>query len=101
MKKVTRFQRVPEQQAHLSAMWFIQIKILQFIFSDGTEITMPVEFTVKADDKAQPKVEAKGFYIVNEGWYAHDKGSVNYFEKNGTFYTPHYPHLRQPTRIPS
>ena len=51
---------------------------------------MPVEFTVKADDKAQPKVEAKGFYIVNEGWYGHDKGSVNYFEKNGTSYTPHY-----------
>lgn len=65
-------------------------KNITFIFSDGTEITMPVEFTVKADDKAQPKVEAKGFYIVNEGWYGHDKGSVNYFEKNGTSYTPHY-----------
>ena len=65
-------------------------KNITFIFSDGTEITMPVEFTVKADDKAQPKVEAKGFYIVNEGWFGHDKGSVNYFEKNGTSYTPHY-----------
>ena len=65
-------------------------KNITFIFSDGTEITMPVEFTVKADDKAQPKVEAKGFYIVNEGWYGHDKGSVNYFEKNGTSYTPRY-----------
>ena len=28
IKKVTAFQPVPEQQAHLSAMWFIQIKIL-------------------------------------------------------------------------
>lgn len=65
-------------------------KNITFIFSDGTEITMPVEFTVKADDKAQPKVEAKGFYIVNEGWFGHDKGSVNYFEKNGTSYTPRY-----------
>lgn len=65
-------------------------KNITFIFSDGTEVTMPVEFTVKADDKAQPKVEAKGFYIVNEGWFGHDKGSVNYFEKNGTSYTPHY-----------
>ena len=65
-------------------------KNITFIFSDGTEVTMPVEFTVKADDKAQPKVEAKGFYIVNEGWFEHDKGSVNYFEKNGTSYTPHY-----------
>lgn len=65
-------------------------KNITFIFSDGTEITMPVEFTVKADDKAQPKVEAKGFYIVNEGWYGHDKGSVNYFEKSGSSYTPHY-----------
>lgn len=65
-------------------------KNITFIFSDGTEITMPIEFTVKADDKAMPKVESKGFYIVNEGWFGHDKGSVNYFEKSGASYTPHY-----------
>lgn len=65
-------------------------KSIKFIFSDGTTITLPKDLGPKADDKAQPKVEAKGFYIVNEGWYGHDKGSVNYFEKNGTSYTPHY-----------
>lgn len=65
-------------------------KSIKFIFSDGTIITLPKDLGPKADDKAQPKVEAKGFYIVNEGWYGHDKGSVNYFEKNGTSYTPRY-----------
>lgn len=65
-------------------------KSIKFIFSDGTTITLPKDLGPKADDKKQPKVEAKGFYIVNEGWYGHDKGSVNYFEKNGTSYTPHY-----------
>lgn len=65
-------------------------KSIKFIFSDGTTITLPKDLGPKADDKAQPKVEAKGFYIVNEGWYGHDKGSVNYFEKSGSSYTPHY-----------
>lgn len=65
-------------------------KSIKFIFSDGTIITLPKDLGPKADDKAQPKVEAKGFYIVNEGWYGHDKGSMNYFEKNGTSYTPRY-----------
>lgn len=65
-------------------------KSIKFIFSDGTTITLPKDLGPKADDKAQPKVEAKGFYIVNEGWFPHDKGSVNYFEKNGTSYTPRY-----------
>lgn len=65
-------------------------KSIKFIFSDGTTITLPKDLGPKADDKAQPKVEAKGFYIVNEGWFGHDKGSVNYFKKNGTSYTPHY-----------
>lgn len=65
-------------------------KSIKFIFSDGTIITLPKDLGPKADDKKQPKVEAKGFYIVNEGWFGHDKGSVNYFKKNGTSYTPHY-----------
>lgn len=65
-------------------------KSIKFIFSDGTIITLPKDLGPKADDKKQPKVEAKGFYIVNEGWFGHDKGSVNYFEKNGTSYTPRY-----------
>lgn len=65
-------------------------KSIKFIFSDGTTITLPKDLGPKADDKAQPKVEAKGFYIVNEGWFGHDKGSVNYFEKSGSSYTPHY-----------
>lgn len=65
-------------------------KSIKFIFSDGTTITLPKDLGPKADDKAQPKVEAKGFYIVNEDWFGHSNGSVNYFEKSGSSYTPHY-----------
>lgn len=65
-------------------------KSIKFIFSDGTTITLPKDLDPKADDKAQPKVEAKGFYIVNEDWFGHSNGSVNYFEKSGSSYTPHY-----------
>lgn len=65
-------------------------KSIKFIFSDGTTITLPKDLGPKADDNAQPKVEAKGFYIVNEDWFGHSNGSVNYFEKSGSSYTPHY-----------
>lgn len=65
-------------------------KSIKFIFSDGTTITLPKDLGPKADNKAQPKVEAKGFYIVNEDWFGHSNGSVNYFEKSGSSYTPHY-----------
>lgn len=65
-------------------------KSIKFIFSDGTTITLPKDLGPKADNKAQPKVEAKGFYIVNEDWFGHSNGSVNYFEKSRSSYTPHY-----------
>lgn len=69
-------------------------KSIKFIFSDGTTITLPKDLGPKADDKAQPKVEAKGFYIVNEDWFGHSNGSVNYFEKSESSYTPYTPHYR-------
>lgn len=65
-------------------------KSIKFIFSDGTIITLPKDLGPKADDKAQAKIESKGFYLVNEDWFGHSNGSVNYFEKKGASYTPHY-----------
>lgn len=46
---------------------------------------------VKADDAAEAKVQANGFWVVNEDWFGHDNGSVNYFKQNSaTSYTPSY-----------
>lgn len=46
---------------------------------------------VKADDAAEAKVQANGFWVVNEDWFGHDDGSVNYFKQNSaTSYTPSY-----------
>ena len=46
---------------------------------------------VKADDAPEAKVQANGFWVVNEDWFGHDNGSVNYFKQNSaTSYTPSY-----------
>lgn len=45
----------------------------------------------KADDAPEAKVQANGFWVVNEDWFGHDDGSVNYFKQNSaTSYTPSY-----------
>ncbi len=46
---------------------------------------------VKADDAPEAKVQANGFWVVNEDWFGRDNGSVNYFKQNSaTSYTPSY-----------
>lgn len=46
---------------------------------------------VKADDAPEAKVQSNGFWVVNEDWFGHDDGSVNYFKQNSaTSYTPSY-----------
>lgn len=45
----------------------------------------------KADDVPVAKVQADGFWVVNEDWFGHSNGSVNYFKQNSaTSYTPSY-----------
>lgn len=44
-----------------------------------------------ADDTAHPANAAEGFYIVNEDWFGHDNGTVNYFKQTATnTYEPSY-----------
>lgn len=43
-----------------------------------------------ADDKATDLVAAKGFFVVNEDWFGHDDGTVNYFKKEGDNYIASY-----------
>lgn len=42
------------------------------------------------DDKASPAVASKGFFVVNEDWFGHDNGTVNYFQKEANNYTASY-----------
>ena len=37
-----------------------------------------------ADDQPAAMVTPQGFYVVNEGWFGHDKGSVNYYSNTTT-----------------
>ena len=34
-----------------------------------------------ADDEPQPVTESSGFWVVNEDWFGHDNGTVNYFRQ--------------------
>ncbi|MDY3266048.1 MAG: PL29 family lyase N-terminal domain-containing protein [Phocaeicola sp.] len=68
-------------------------QIVSFVFLDGTEVVVPklVKPEQKPDeDEPIAKVESNGFYVVNEDWFGHDEGSVNYFQKNVTGYIPKY-----------
>lgn len=61
---------------------------------DGLVKTVPVTqlagITVIEDDKPTAAVQAKGFYVVNEDWFGHDNGTVNFFQKEGNGYTASY-----------
>lgn len=38
------------------------------------------------DSQPSAVIPAKGFYVANEDWFGHDKGTVNYFKVNGDAY---------------
>lgn len=44
------------------------------------------EIPVLEDSQPSPAVSASGFYVANEDWFGHDKGTVNYFKVNGNEY---------------
>lgn len=37
-----------------------------------------------ADDEPQPVTESSGFWVVNEDWFGHDNGTVNYFRQQAS-----------------
>lgn len=66
---------------------------VRFMLFDGTAIIIPkiVEPEKEPeDDKPLGKIESKGFYVVNEDWFGHDNGTINYFLKNGDKYIQNY-----------
>lgn len=64
------------------------------IMVDGLSKSVPVKqpagMPLLEDDKASPAVASKGFFVVNEDWFGHDNGTVNYFQKEADNYTASY-----------
>lgn len=60
--------------------------------SDDNSLLLPVDPSnpntdknkVIPDSKPSAVQPAKGFYIVNEDWFGHDLGTVNYFKNDGS-----------------
>lgn len=64
------------------------------ILTDGLSKSIPVTqvagISVIEDDKPVAVTASAGFFVVNEDWFGWDNGTVNYFKKEGTIYTPSY-----------
>lgn len=64
------------------------------LFIDGLSksisVTQVSGIKTIADDDPVEKINAGGFYVVNEDWFGHDNGTVNYFKKEGALYNPIY-----------
>lgn len=54
--------------------------------SDNDDISpMESDATIVIEDsKASAVIYPQGFYVVNEDWFGHDNGSVNYFNNDGS-----------------
>ena len=60
-------------------------------FTSCSEDEVDGRIQTKTDDVPEAAVQANGFYVVNEDWFGHDNGSLNYFKQdNATSYTPSY-----------
>lgn len=57
---------------------------------DKDEFDRPEQVLVIEDDAVEAATDARGFYVANEDWFGHDYGTVNFFEKSGSSYTPNY-----------
>lgn len=64
------------------------------IVVDGLSKSVPVKQLAGIpsldDDQAAVSTAAKGFYVLNEDWFGHDNGTVNFFQKDGANYIPSY-----------
>ena len=47
-------------------------------------------YEILSDDAIEAVKIPEGFYMVNEGWFGHDQGSVNYFKGKGNSYDIKY-----------
>lgn len=49
-----------------------------------------LSYDIVADSTAKAVESGKGFYLINEGWFGNDEGSVNYFKKGENAYDISY-----------
>lgn len=77
--KVTLTIAAQDNYSQLERSTYIHIVV------DGLSRTIPVKqsagIPLLPDDEAAASVASKGFYVVNEDWFGHDNGTVNYFLK--------------------
>lgn len=52
--------------------------------SDDDDLSVSDDNVIISDDQAPATVTADGFYILNEGWFGNDKGSITFFNNNGS-----------------
>lgn len=67
---------------------FFSALLFGAIFSSCSDDDFSYDFI--ADNTAEPVKAAEGFYLVNEGWFGHDTGSVNYFKNKNNGYDISY-----------
>lgn len=86
--KVTLTITAQDNYSQLERSTYIHIVV------DGLSRTIPVKqsagIPLLPDDEAAASVASKGFYVVNEDWFGHDNGTVNYFLKEGNTFMATY-----------
>lgn len=65
---------------------FILTSLMFFACSDKDDIKIdnPDDTIVIEDSTPSAPIASQGFYVVNEDWFGHDKGTVNYFKNDGS-----------------
>ncbi len=65
-------------------IFFALSALMLFSCSDDENFSQPGIHVIK--DAAEAPIQPEGFYVLNEGWFGHDAGSMSYFKKNGENY---------------
>ena len=75
----------------MKKMYLLLLASLVLFSCEKEEIVevLPPSVNVTSDE-AQGVVPTEGFYVMNEGWFPYDGGSMNYFKKNGANYDINY-----------
>lgn len=60
------------------------IGLISFSSCSDDDNENPDETIIIEDSKPSPAVTPEGFYVVNEDWFGHDNGSVNYIKNDGS-----------------
>jgi uncharacterized protein YcfL len=51
---------------------------------DNNDVSEPTGTIVIEDSEPSQAISSDGFYVVNEDWFGHDDGTINYFKNDGS-----------------